>query len=179
MIKIKGTLEVICGSMFSGKTEELIRRLKRADIAGLKTILFKPDTDIRNQNDKITSHGNNSYPSITVSSGEELLEKAWEYDVVGIDEVQFFSVNITQVCNKLAVNKRVIVAGLDMDFHGNMFGPMGELLATCNNIFKVQAVCTECGDDAWISHRITKDTAQILIGAREYTPLCRKCYNQL
>jgi thymidine kinase len=174
----KGWVEVICGSMFSGKTEELIRRLKRAEIAQLKVGIFKPKIDNRYDDVSVVSHDSNSIQSIPVSEAEEIAELAISFDVVGIDEVQFFDQEIIQVCNRLA-NKgiRVIVAGLDMDFEGTPFGPMPHLMATSEFVTKVHAICVRCGDVAQYSHRKTADSEQIKLGEKdEYEPLCRACY---
>ncbi|MCT4664547.1 MAG: thymidine kinase [Flavobacteriales bacterium] len=178
--KVKGWLEVICGSMFSGKTEELIRRLKRAKIAKLEVQIFKPQIDTRYHENKVVSHDSNSISSVAVASSKEILTLAQNFDVIGVDEVQFFDEDIVEVCNALANQGiRVLVAGLDMDFEGKPFGPMPLLMATAEFVTKVHAICVSCGDVAQYSHRIHKDKQQVLLGEKnEYEPLCRVCYTQ-
>jgi thymidine kinase len=173
-----GWIEVICGSMFSGKTEELIRRLKRARIAKQKVEIFKPERDTRYDVVSVVSHDANSIPSTPVESASQILLLANDVDVVGIDEAQFFDEGITSVCNTLANNGiRVIVAGLDMDYLGKPFGPMPGLIATAEYIDKFHAICMNCGDLAHYSHRIIANDQQIVLGEKEtYEPLCRKCY---
>lgn len=175
----KGWIEVICGSMFSGKTEELIRRLKRAKIANKKVEIFKPMIDTRYEKDSIVSHDENKIPSTPISNSQNILLLSQGVEVVGIDEAQFFDMELPGVCEKLA-NKgmRVIVAGLDMDYQGNPFGPIPELLAMAEYITKLHAICVRCGNIASYSYRLTSDDSQIMIGEKtEYEPRCRVCYN--
>lgn len=176
----QGSIEVICGSMFSGKTEELIRRLKRARIARQRVEIYKPAIDTRYSNDDVVSHDANSIPSTPVESARSILLMASDAQVVGIDEAQFFDDAIVEVCNELANSgKRVIVAGLDMDFKGIPFGPMPQLMAIAEDVTKVHAICVKCGNLAHVSHRIVKDEQRVLLGEQhEYEPLCRQCYNK-
>jgi thymidine kinase len=173
-----GWIEVICGSMFSGKTEELIRRLKRALIAKQKVAIYKPAVDIRYSTDEVVSHDENSIPSTPVEAATQILLYANDYDVVGIDEAQFFDNELVNVCNKLAaMGVRVIVAGLDMDYTGKPFGPMPALLASAEFVDKVHAICINCGNLAQYSHRTSTQDGLVVLGATEnYEPLCRKCY---
>jgi len=173
-----GWIEVICGSMFSGKTEELIRRLKRAQFAKQKIEIFKPSIDNRYENDLVTSHDQNKIRSTPVPAATNIPILASECDVVGIDEAQFFDSEIVQVCNDLANQGiRVIVAGLDMDFKGNPFGPMPALMATAEYVTKVHAVCTQTGNLAQYSHRILQDDDLVVLGEREvYEPLSRAAF---
>lgn len=175
----RGWIEVICGSMFSGKTEELIRRLKRAKIANLKVEIFKPAVDVRYDDVKIVSHDTNSIHSTPVDNASSILLPALQVDVVGIDEAQFFDESIVEVCNHLAMcGVRVIVAGLDMDYTGRPFGPMPQLLATADYITKLHAICVQCGNIASISYRKVKDESQLLLGEKDlYEPRCRACWN--
>ena len=174
----RGWIEVICGSMFSGKTEELIRRLKRVKIANLKVEIFKPAIDTRYDETKIVSHDTNAILSTPVESSQSILLLANDVDVVGIDEAQFFDDNLPAVCEQLANNgTRVIIAGLDMDYLGKPFGPMPHLLAVADYITKVHAICMHCGDLATHSHRTVEDDALVLLGEKEsYIPLCRSCF---
>lgn len=174
----RGWIEVICGSMFSGKTEELIRRLKRVKIANLHAEIFKPAIDIRYDEIKIVSHDENKIQSTPVISSLQILELSKDVDVVGIDEAQFFDEKITEVCEQLALQGvRVIVAGLDMDFTGKPFGQIPALLAIADYITKLHAICVKCGSIANISYRKSRDKDQILIGELEvYEPRCRNCY---
>lgn len=176
----QGRIEVICGSMFSGKTEELIRRLKRARIARQRVEIYKPAIDTRYSDNDVVSHDANSIPSTPVESARSILLMASDAQVVGIDEAQFFDVAIVKVCNELANSgKRVIVAGLDMDFKGIPFGPMPQLMAIAEDVTKVHAICVKCGNLAHVSHRIVKDEQRVLLGEQhEYEPLCRQCYNK-
>ena len=171
-----GRIEVICGSMFSGKTEELIRIVKRAKLAKQKIKIFKPKQDIRYSKKKVTSHDNNSIKSKPVKSSEKILELSVKCDVIGIDEAQFFDDGIIEVCNKLAnAGKRVIVAGLDMDYRGNPFGPMPNLLAIAEYVTKVHAICTRSGKMASYTHRIVKSEDLVLLGdTRRYEALSRR-----
>ena len=171
-----GWIEVICGSMFSGKTEELLRRVKRAKLAKQKIKIFKPKQDVRYSKKKVTSHDNNSIKSKPINSPSKILEIAEKFDVIGIDEAQFFDESIVEVCNKLADSgKRVIVAGLDMDYMGKPFGPMPHLLAIAEYVTKVHAICTRSGKMASYTHRIAKSDELILLGdTRKYEALSRK-----
>ena len=176
----RGRVEVVCGSMFSGKTEELIRRLRRAQFAKQKVEIFKPAIDVRYSEEEVVSHEGNSIPSTPVDSSASILLMAQESDVVGIDEAQFFDEHIVEVCNELASRGiRVIVAGLDLDFMGVPFGPMPALLAIADEVTKVHAICVRCGALAYVSHRIVAGEKQVLLGEKqEYEPLCRECYAQ-
>ena len=173
----KGWIEVICGSMFSGKTEELIRRLKRVKIANLKAEIFKPAIDVRYDEVKIVSHDTNSVHSTPVQNANSILLMAQDVDVVGIDEAQFFDEEIAIVCEQLALRGvRVIVAGLDMDYMGKPFGQMPNLLAVADYITKLHAICVRCGNIANISYRKTADAGQVLLGEKDiYEPRCRQC----
>ncbi|KOH46671.1 thymidine kinase [Sunxiuqinia dokdonensis] len=176
-----GTIEVIAGSMFSGKTEELIRRLRRAKFARQKVEIFKPVVDTRYSLEEVVSHDENSIPSTPVENSANILLLAGNVDVVAIDEAQFFDKGLVDVCQKLAdMGIRVIVAGLDMDFKGKPFGPMPELMAIANYVSKVHAICVGCGSVAQFSHRLVSNEKQVLLGEKsEYEPLCRVCYNQV
>ena len=173
-----GWLEVICGPMFSGKTEELIRRLKRARFAKQRIEIFKPAIEVRYDEENVVSHDENVIQSTPVQSSSNILLLADDVDVVGIDEAQFFDAGLADVCNQLANQGiRVIVAGLDMDFKGKPFGPMPALLASAEYITKVHAICVKCGDLAQYSHRTIKDEKLVVLGETEsYEPLCRTCY---
>ena len=175
-----GRIEVVCGSMFSGKTEELIRRLKRAKFAKQRVEIYKPAIDTRYSDEEVVSHDANSILSTPVDAPASILLLAAEADVVGIDEAQFFDSSLVDVCNELANRgTRVIVAGLDMDFKGTPFGPMPALLAVAEEVTKVHAICVHCGSLAHVSHRIVKGDKQVLLGEKdEYEPLCRACYNK-
>ncbi|MBP6756596.1 MAG: thymidine kinase [Bacteroidia bacterium] len=175
----RGWIEVICGSMFSGKTEELIRRLKRAQFAKQKIEIFKPQIDTRYHEENVVSHQGNEILSTPVSSSSTILLLANDVDVIGIDEAQFFDLELINVCNQLANSGvRVIVAGLDMDYKGNPFGPMPGLLASAEYVTKVHAICMNCGGLAHISHRKTEETNLVLLGETDsYEPLCRDCFN--
>ncbi|MGQ9619357.1 MAG: thymidine kinase [Bacteroidales bacterium] len=176
----RGSVEVITGSMFSGKTEELIRRLKRAQFAGLKVEIFKPSVDTRYSGSRVVSHDEKSISSTPVDNASSILLLAGDCDIVGIDEAQFFDNSIVEVCNKLAdEGKRVVIAGLDMDFVGRPFGPMPYLLAIAEYITKVHAICTRCGNLAQYSFRKSSEAQQVLLGEKDiYEPLCRNCYNK-
>lgn len=173
-----GWIEVICGSMFSGKTEELIRRLRRAEFANQELCLFKPLIDTRFSKDKVVSHQGNTFKAIIIENSQEIL-KIWKNQkVVAIDEAQFFDADLPAVCNELS-NKgvRVIIAGLDMDYQGVPFGPMPNLLAVAEYVTKVHAICVSCGNLAQFSERTAHESGQVLVGATEkYRPLCRSCY---
>jgi len=173
----RGWIEVICGSMFSGKTEELIRRLKRVKIANLKAEIFKPAVDVRYDEVKIVSHDENKVQSTPVSNSQTILMLANDVDVVGIDEAQFFDDQITTVCEKLALKGiRVIVAGLDMDYSGKPFGQMPNLLAIADYITKLHAICMKCGNIANVSYRKVAGGGQVLLGEKDiYEPRCREC----
>ena len=174
----RGCIEVICGSMFSGKTEELIRRLKRAKIARQRVEIFKPAIDKRYSEEDIVSHDSNAIHSTPVDNSHSILLMTSDVDVVGIDEAQFFDDGIVEVCSELANNgTRVIVAGLDMDFRRIPFGPMTALLSIADDVTKVHAICVECGHIANYSYRLVDSDRRVLLGERnEYQPLCRKCY---
>jgi thymidine kinase len=173
-----GWIEVICGSMFSGKTEELIRRLKRAKIAKLRVEIFKPEVDIRYAIEEVVSHDKNKILSTPVPAASNILLLANDVDVVGIDEAQFFDDQLPEVCNQLADQGiRVIVAGLDMDFKGNPFGPMPKILAMAEYITKVHAICMRCGNIAHYSHRTVVGEKLVMLGETDnYEPLCRDCF---
>lgn len=175
-----GWIEVICGSMFSGKTEELIRRLKRAIIAKQKVEIFKPSIDTRYDENDVVSHNSNSIASTPVTNAQSILLLSNDIDVVGIDEAQFFDDQLPQICQVLA-NKgiRVIIAGLDMDFKGQPFGTMPALLAMAEYVTKVNAICMKCGGIASHSFRLINEDATVLLGEKEsYEPRCRKCFNE-
>jgi thymidine kinase len=177
----RGWIEVICGSMFSGKTEELLRRLNRARIAKQKIEIFKPKIDVRYSEAEVVSHDENAILSTPVDSALNILLYVNDnVDVVGIDEAQFFDNTIVDVCNQLANRGiRVIVAGLDMDFMGKPFGPMPFLMAIAEYVTKVHAICMSCGSLAQFSHRKVKSEKLVLLGeTNEYEPLCRECYNK-
>jgi thymidine kinase len=174
----KGRIEVICGSMFSGKTEELIRRIKKVELADEKYIIFRPKIDSRNPENKIISHAKNEISASIVSSPKEILDLSVNYPVIGIDEAQFFDQSIVDVCNLLA-NKghRLIIAGLDMDYEGNPFGPMPNLMACAEDVMKVHAVCMETGNPAGYSYRKDSSDDLVLIGEKkEYKPLSREAF---
>ena len=174
----RGRVEVVCGSMFSGKTEELIRRLRRAQFAKQRVEIFKPAIDVRYSEEEVVCHEGTSIPSTPVDSSASILLMGQESDVVGIDEAQFFDEHIVEVCNELAARGiRVIVAGLDLDFKGQPFGPMPQLCAIADEVTKVHAICVRCGALAYVSHRIVAGDKQVLLGEKqEYEPLCRECY---
>ena len=176
----RGRIEVICGSMFSGKTEELIRRLKRAEFARQSVEIFKPSIDTRYAEQDVVSHEGNSIPSTPVDSSASILLLGSDTDVVGIDEAQFFDENLIDVCNELANRgTRVIVAGLDLDFKGVPFGPMPGLCAVADEVTKVHAICVKCGNLAYVSHRTVLNDKRVLLGEKEeYEPLCRCCYQK-
>lgn len=176
-----GSIEVICGSMFSGKTEELIRRMRRAKYARQKTLIFKPKVDTRYGKGKVVSHDANELWSTPVASAADIIPLANHIDVAGIDEAQFFDAGLVDVCNHLA-NKgiRVIVAGLDMDYRGKPFGPIPLLLSIAEHVSKVHAICVKCGCLANYSHRISHEKTLVVLGESEtYEPLCRKCYSEI
>lgn len=175
-----GRIEVVCGSMFSGKTEELIRRLKRAEFAKQRVEIFKPVLDTRYSEIEVVSHDRNSIMSTPVDSSSSILLLSSDIDVVGIDEAQFFDDGLVAVCNELA-NKgiRVIVAGLDMDFKGVPFGPIPALCAIADEVTKVHAICVRCGALAYVSHRLVNNEKRVMLGEQaEYEPLCRECYRK-
>ncbi len=175
-----GRIEVICGSMFSGKTEELIRRLRRAKIARQRVEIYKPCIDTRYSEENVVSHDATSIASTPVDAAASILLLANDAEVVGIDEAQFFDEGLVEVCSILAnQGKRVIIAGLDMDFQGVPFGPMPALCAIAEDVTKVHAICVRCGALAYVSHRIVADERRVLLGEHaEYEPLCRDCYNK-
>lgn len=176
----KGSIEVICGSMFSGKTEELIRRLKRAKFARQEVEIFKPKIDTRYSDDEVVSHDRTSIRSTPVDSSGSILLLSNNVDVIGIDEAQFFDEGLVEVCTQLANQGiRVIVAGLDMDFKGRPFGPMPALCAIAEDVYKVHAICVRCGSLAYVSHRLVDSDKRVLLGEMtEYEPICRECYTK-
>lgn len=178
--ELGGSIEVICGSMFSGKTEELIRRLSRARIAKLKVEIFSPKADTRYGEEAIISHNANKITSTPVDSASTILLLASDAHVIGVDEAQFFDDELPEVCTILANRGiRVIVAGLDMDFKGRPFGSMPAIMAIAESVTKLQAVCVQCGNPALYSYRLIPDDAKILLGEKEsYEPRCRVCYNK-
>ena len=175
-----GRIEVVCGSMFSGKTEELIRRMKRAKVAKQKVEIFKPSLDTRYSDEDVVSHDKNTIRSTPIDSSGAILLLASDIDVVGIDEAQFFDDGLVEVCNQLANNGvRVIVAGLDMDYKGIPFGPIPALCAIADEVTKVHAICVKCGALAYVSHRLIHNDKRVLLGEKdEYEPLCRECYQR-
>ena len=176
----RGWLEVICGSMFSGKTEELIRRLKRAKIANLRVEIFKPSLDVRFHESHIVSHDENTIPSFPVDDAQSILGLSGEVDVIGIDEAQFFDDRLPGVCDQLALRGvRVIVAGLDMDYAAQPFGQRPNLLARAEYITKLHAICVKCGNIANYSYRKTTHDSLLLLGEKDiYEPRCRVCYHK-
>ncbi len=176
-----GSIEVIAGSMFSGKTEELIRRLKRAKIARQKVEIFKPAVDVRYSQTEVVSHDENSIQSTPVGNSANILLLTGNVDVIGIDEAQFFDRGLVEVVVKLAnMGIRVIVAGLDMDFKGKPFGPIPDLMAVADHITKVHAICVKCGNIAQFSHRLSEKEQVVLLGEKDiYEPLCRGCFREL
>lgn len=184
----QGRIEVVCGSMFSGKTEELIRRIKRATFARQRVVIFKPQIDTRYSEMNVVSHDRNAIVSTPIAKASDILDYVKEhtegekgFDVVGIDEAQFFDMSLVEVCNSLANNGiRVIIAGLDMDFKCTPFGPIPALCAIADDVTKVHAICVKCGALAYVSHRLVHDDNQVLIGEQaEYEPLCRECYKKM
>lgn len=179
-VSLRGRVEVICGSMFSGKTEELIRRLKRAQFAHQKVEIYKPRIDVRYSEEEVVSHDANAIRSTPVDTAQNILLMSSEVDVVGIDEAQFFDEGLVAVCNELANRGvRVIVAGLDMDFRGVPFGPIPALCAIADEVAKVHAICVRCGALAYVSHRLVPGGKRVMLGEQgEYEPLCRECYRK-
>lgn len=177
----RGWIEVIVGSMFSGKTEELIRRLRRAEIAKQRVEIFKPAIDTRYSTTEVVSHNENAIRSTAIDNSSTILLLSGNIDVVGIDEAQFFDENLVEVCNKLAnMGIRVIIAGLDMDFRGAPFGPMPGLMACAEYVTKVHAVCMRCGNLAHFSHRLSDAEKLVVLGEKEsYEPLCRECFQSV
>ena len=175
-----GRIEVVCGSMFSGKTEELIRRMRRAEFARQRVEIFKPAIDTRYSEEDVVSHDMHTIPSTPIDSSAQILLLSSEIDVVGIDEAQFFDNGLVEVCNQLANNGvRVIVAGLDMDYKGVPFGPIPALCAIADEVTKVHAICVKCGNLAYLSHRTVDNDRRVLLGeTAEYEPLCRECYRK-
>lgn len=175
-----GRIEVVCGSMFSGKTEELIRRLRRAQFAKQKVEIFKPAIDVRYSEEEVVSHDKSHILSTPIDSSASILLLSSDCDVVGIDEAQFFDMGLPDVCNELANRGvRVIVAGLDMDYKGIPFGPMPALCAIADDVTKVHAICVRCGSLAYVSHRTVEGSQRVLLGeTQEYEPLCRECYQK-
>lgn len=179
--KRHGWIEVITGSMFSGKTEELIRRLKRAKIARQKVIIFKPRIEVRYSEQEVVSHDENSIHSTPVDSSASIVLMASGFEVVGIDEAQFFDEGLVNVCNQLANSgTRVIIAGLDMDFRGAPFGPVPRLMSIAEYVTKVHAICVKCGNLAQFTHRLSEEDQLIVLGETDiYEPLCRACYSKI
>ena len=182
---IRGSIEVITGSMFSGKTEELIRRLRRAELAGLGVLIFKPSFDSRYHSARVVSHDQNSIPCESVKTSSEITriiqEQGGQIQVIGIDEAQFFDSEIIDVVRNLSFqNYRVIIAGLDMDFLGNPFGPMPSLMAVAEDVTKARAICSDCGNEATFSFRHQGDSETLMLGAQDqYRPLCRSCFKRI
>ena len=176
-----GRIEVVCGSMFSGKTEELIRRMRRAQFAKQRVEIFKPSIDVRYSDEDVVSHDQKHIQSTPIDSSASILLLSSDIDVVGIDEAQFFDMGLVDVCNELANRGvRVIVAGLDMDFRGQPFGPMPALCAIADDVTKVHAICVRCGNLAYVSHRTVQNDKRVLLGEmQEYEPLCRDCYQKV
>lgn len=176
----KGWIEVICGSMFSGKTEELIRRINRAKIANQKVLIFKPTIDVRYDDVKVVSHNDNKVDSIPVSNSKDILSHVGNAEVVGIDEAQFFDLSLPDVCNKLAEKKiRVILAGLDMDFKGKPFGPMPMILSMAEYVTKVHAICMQCGGVAGYTFKKVHNEQTVELGEKDlYEARCRTCFNE-
>ena len=176
--KSNGWIEVICGSMFSGKTEELIRRLRRAEFANQQLILFKPKIDNRYSKNNVVSHSGNEFEAVLIENSSEIIGHIDQHMVVAIDEAQFFDDGIVGVCELLSAKGiRVVLAGLDMDYTGKPFGPMPNLLAVAEYVTKVHAICVSCGNLAQFSNRTVSETSQVLVGAVEkYRPLCRACF---
>jgi len=175
-----GRIEVVCGSMFSGKTEELIRRMRRAQFAKQRVEIFKPAIDVRYSEEDVVSHDQKHIQSTPIDSSASILLLASDIDVVGIDEAQFFDMGLVDVCNELAYRGiRVIIAGLDMDFKGVPFGPIPALCAIADEVTKVHAICVRCGALAYVSHRKVDNDKRVLLGeTQEYEPLCRDCYRK-
>ena len=178
LARVRGSIEVICGAMFSGKTEELLRRLRRAKIAGLRVEIFKPTIDVRYDESAVVSHDRNTIASTPIDNSSNLLLLASDVDVIGIDEAQFFDERLPDVVEQLADQGiRVIIAGLDMDFKRRPFGPMAHLCAIADSVDKIHAICVGCGSWANYSYRLVSGDQQVMLGeAKEYQPLCRTCY---
>ena len=178
LARVRGRIEVICGAMFSGKTEELLRRLRRAKIAGLRVEIFKPTIDVRYDESAVVSHDRNTIASTPIDNSSNLLLLASDVDVIGIDEAQFFDERLPDVVEQLADQGiRVIIAGLDMDFKRLPFGPMAHLCAIADSVDKIHAICVGCGSWANYSYRLVSGDQQVMLGeAKEYQPLCRTCY---
>ena len=180
-IRRRGSIEVVCGSMFSGKTEELIRRMKRAKFAKQRVEIYKPAIDVRYSEEEVVSHDRNTILSTPVDSSQNILLMVDDIEVVGIDEAQFFDDSLPEVCKQLADSGiRVIVAGLDMDFMGKPFGSMPALMAQAEYVTKVHAICVRCGNLAQHSHRLSKNDKLVVLGEKDiYEPICRHCFNEL
>ena len=178
LARVRGSIEVICGAMFSGKTEELLRRLRRAKIAGLRVEIFKPTIHVRYDESAVVSHDRNTIASTPIDNSSNLLLLASDVDVIGIDEAQFFDERLPDVVEQLADQGiRVIIAGLDMDFKRQPFGPMAHLCAIADSVDKIHAICVGCGSWANYSYRLVSGDQQVMLGeAKEYQPLCRTCY---
>ena len=175
-----GWIEIICGSMFSGKTEELIRRLRRAEFANQKIVLFKPKIDNRYSEDNVISHQGSTLQAISINKANEIFDHLSDEYIVAIDEAQFFDEALVEVCTTLSKRGiRVLIAGLDMDYLGKPFGPMPQLLCIAEYVTKVHAICVSCGNLAQFSHRLNNEKDQVLLGSKEnYKPLCRSCFNR-
>lgn len=173
-----GWIEVICGSMFSGKTEELIRRVRRANFANQKVVIFKPKTDIRYSEEEVVSHNENAIKGIPIENSWDMMDHIADVKVIAIDEAQFFDSDLPDVCEKLALKGiRIIIAGLDMDFRGKPFGPMPHLLSVAEYITKVHAICPHCGNLATHSYRLSEERDTVVLGEKDkYEPRCRTCY---
>jgi thymidine kinase len=178
--RTNGWIETICGSMFSGKTEELIRRIKRAEFAQQKVLLVKPILDKRYSDKAVVSHQGTSVNAISLTKSSEILNYLDSHSVLAVDEAQFFDEDLPDICQRIAnIGVRVIVAGLDMDFKGQPFGPIPALMAMSEYVTKVHAICVKCGNLAQFSHRISSEDKQVLLGEKDhYEPLCRSCFNQ-
>ena len=176
----KGSIEVICGSMFSGKTEELIRRLTRAKIAKQNIVIFKPSIENRYEKNKVVSHDSKSIDCELISNSQDILKLSKNKDVIGIDEAQFFGIELVEVCNKLANQGiRIVIAALDMDYEGNPFEPIPQLMSISEEVTKVRAICVQCGDLANYSYRIVDDDNKILLGEKnKYEARCRSCFDK-
>jgi thymidine kinase len=174
-----GWIEVVTGCMFSGKTEELLRRIKRSKIAGQEVVIFKPARDTRYSDTYVVSHDENAMDSIVVKQAKDMYQYMDQYEVIGIDEAQFFDQDLVHVCEEMALEgKRIIAAGLDLDFKGRPFGPIPHLLAVSEYVTKVHAICPHCGNLATHSYRLSEEQDTVLLGEKDkYEPRCRKCYS--
>ncbi len=173
-----GWIEVICGPMFSGKTEELLRRLRRAKIAQIKMVIFKPAIDTRYSEYRIVSHDTNYFPSLSINESKDIIKNSQEASLIALDEAQFFDEGIIEVLETLAIQgKRIIVAGLDMDYKGLPFGPMPKIMAIAEYVTKLNAICVKCGGLGTHSYRLSDRSGLVLLGEKDhYEPRCRKCF---